>query len=153
VSKHLRVLREVGLVDVRDEGRHRMYRLNGPPGLADINALADSAPGFVWRFQTEAGDATAVRPYDDDRILINLSVWESPEALQAFVFRSAHAEVMRQRRQWFARMDDAYVVPWWVLVGHRPSVEEAIGRLDSLRIRGESPAAFSFKRIFPPLSG
>lgn len=31
VSKHLRVLREVGLVDVRDEGRQRMYRLNGKP--------------------------------------------------------------------------------------------------------------------------
>jgi DNA-binding transcriptional ArsR family regulator len=29
VSKHLRVLREVGAVDVRDEGRHRLYRLNG----------------------------------------------------------------------------------------------------------------------------
>ena len=31
VSKHLRVLRQVGLVEVRDEGRQRMYRVNGQP--------------------------------------------------------------------------------------------------------------------------
>ncbi len=31
VSKHLRVLRQVGLVDVREQGRQRMYRLNGQP--------------------------------------------------------------------------------------------------------------------------
>jgi len=31
VSKHLRVLREVGLVDVREQGRQRLYRVNGQP--------------------------------------------------------------------------------------------------------------------------
>jgi heme-degrading monooxygenase HmoA len=118
--------------------------------LADINALADSAAGFVWRFQTEAGDATAVRPYDDDRILINLSVWTSPDALQAFVHGTAHAEVMRQRRQWFAHMDDAYLVLWWVPAGHRPGVGEGVTRLEDLRIKGASPTAFTFQRIFPP---
>jgi len=63
--------------------------------LEPVNALADSAPGFVWRLQTEAGDATAIRPYDDDTILINMSVWETVEALKAFVYRTHHADVMR----------------------------------------------------------
>ena len=76
--------------------------------LADINALADVTPGFVWRLQTDAGDATAFRPYDDDRILVNLSVWEGPEQLRAFVYRSAHVEVMRQRKSWFERFDGMY---------------------------------------------
>jgi hypothetical protein len=68
------------------------FAANLPP----INALADRSPGFVWRLQTEDGDATAVRPYDDDRIMINLSVWTDFASLQTFVFRSDHAAVMRQ---------------------------------------------------------
>ena len=118
--------------------------------LGDINALADAAPGFVWRFQTEDGDATSVRPYDDDRILVNFSVWETPEQLHAFVYRTAHAEVMRRRREWFAHLHEAYTVLWWVPIGHRPSVEEARERLERLRAEAETPAAFTFKRLFPP---
>jgi heme-degrading monooxygenase HmoA len=89
------------------------------PALADfvaalepINALADGSPGFVWRLQTEDGDATAIRPYDDDTIMVNMSVWESVEALAEYVYRSAHAPVMRRRRQWFHHMAEAYVALW-----------------------------------------
>jgi heme-degrading monooxygenase HmoA len=117
--------------------------------LDEINALADRAPGFVWRFQTAEGDATALRPFDDDRILVNFSVWESPEALQQFVYRTAHVEVMRQRREWFEVMREAYLVLWWVPAGHSPTVEEAIARLETLRSRGASPEAFTFRELFP----
>src|SRR5664279_3959137 len=81
--------------------------------LDPINALADRAPGFVWRLQTEDGDATAIRPFADDRLLINMSVWESVEALANFVFGSAHAGVMRRRREWFVPMREAYTTAWW----------------------------------------
>jgi hypothetical protein len=118
--------------------------------LADVNALADRASGFVWRLQTEEGDATALRPYEDDRILVNLSVWTGLEALHQFVFRSDHAEVMRQRRAWFQRMVEAYVALWWIPTGRRPSVQEAKERLEHLRTHGETPTAFSFHRPFPP---
>ena len=118
--------------------------------LADINALADAAPGFVWRFQTEDGDATALRPYGDDRIIVNFSVWESPEALRQFVYGTAHAEVMARRRDWFERMAEAFLVLWWVPAGHRPSVQEALDRLELLRTDGPSPAAFTFKQPFVP---
>src|ERR1041384_5449278 len=77
--------------------------------LEEINALADRAPGFVWRFQNESGNATYLRPYEDDRILFNLSVWENAEALKGYVYRSAHAEVMRQRAQWFEHLSDAWL--------------------------------------------
>jgi hypothetical protein len=117
--------------------------------LADINALADTTPGFVWRLATEDGDATAVRPYADDRILINMSVWESLETLRAFVYRSGHVEVMRQRRAWFEVLSEAYLVLWWVPAGHRPAVEEAKERLEHLQRHGESAHAFSFQRSFP----
>lgn len=117
--------------------------------LEEINALADATPGFVWRLQTEAGDATSLRPYDDDRILFNLSVWESPDALRAFVYKSAHAAVMRQRKSWFERFDGAYYALWWVATGHLPSIVEAKERLQYLREHGESVHAFSFAKLFP----
>ena len=117
--------------------------------LEDINALADSAPGFVWRLKTDAGDATSLRPYDDDRILFNLSVWATPEALRQFVYRSAHTDVMRQRKSWFERFDGMYYALWWIPIGHLPSITEARGRLEHLRSHGESAHAFSFASLFP----
>ena len=74
-------------------------------GLEPINALADRSPGFVWRLQTEAGDATAIRPYDDDRVMVNLSVWGSLPALWDFVYLSRHLDLMRRRREWFERIE------------------------------------------------
>jgi hypothetical protein len=117
--------------------------------LEDINALADTSHGFVWRLQTDAGNASALRPYDDDRILFNLSVWASPEDLRDFVYRSAHAGVMRQRKSWFERFDGMYYALWWVAVGHIPSIGEAKDRLEYLRTHGESAYAFSFANMFP----
>ncbi len=118
--------------------------------LVEINALADRSPGFVWRLQTEDGDATAVRPYDDSRILINLSVWADLSALRGYVYRSAHAAVMRQRREWFERFDRVYVALWWVPAGHRPSVAEAVARLAHLAERGPTSFAFGFTEPFGP---
>lgn len=116
--------------------------------LPEINALADRSPGFVWRLQTEDGDATAVRPYEDERLLINMSVWADLDALRAYVYRSAHASVMRRRREWFERFEGVYVALWWVPAGHRPSVEEAVARLAHLEAHGPTPYAFGFAQPF-----
>jgi uncharacterized protein DUF3291 len=118
--------------------------------LDEINALADRSPGFVWRLQTEAGNATYIKPYEDDRILFNLSVWESVERLKEYVYHSAHSGVMRGRSQWFEKFDGPYMALWWVKAGHIPTVEEAKERLDHLREHGDSEFAFSFKRIYAP---
>jgi hypothetical protein len=113
-----------------------------------INALADASPGFVWRLQTSEGDATALRPYEDDRILVNLSVWADLPALSAFVYKSRHRQVLQQRRRWFERLNEFHLALWWVPAGHIPTIEEAKERLDYLRTHGESPYAFSFKKSF-----
>ena len=119
--------------------------------LEPINAIADAAPGFVWRLQTEDGDATAIRPFaEDDLLLVNMSVWRSLEALADFAYRSDHRDVMRQRRDWFERMAEAYLVLWWVPEGHIPTVDEAKARLERLRRVGPSPDAFTFRQPFPP---
>ncbi|MDQ3249150.1 MAG: DUF3291 domain-containing protein [Chloroflexota bacterium] len=117
--------------------------------LDRINALADAAPGFVWRLQSRAGNATSLRPYDD-MIIVNMSVWESLAALREYVFGVQHVEIMRKRKQWFARFDGAYTALWWVAAGHVPTVEEAKARLEHLRTQGDSAYAFSFKKLFPP---
>ena len=118
--------------------------------LPEINALADASPGFVWRLQTEDGDATAVRPYEDRTILINMSVWEDLPALRAYVYRSAHAAVMRRRREWFERFERIYVALWWVPAGHHPSVTEAVERLACLEANGPTAFAFTFGEAYDP---
>lgn len=117
--------------------------------LEPVNQLAESAPGFVWRLQTEEGNATAIRPYDDDMMLVNMSVWESVEALAAFTYDTAHRDVMRGRRQWFEKPAEAYLVLWWIPAGTRPTVADAKSRLETLRGQGPSPAAFTFRVPFP----
>ena len=129
-------------------------------GLDPVNAVADDAPGFVWRLQTEDGDATALRAFEDDAegadggILINMSVWESVEALAAFVYGPAHIAVLRRRREWFERMTDAFTALWWIPRGHIPTTQEAEDRIKHLRAHGPAPYAFTFREHFPaPDSG
>ena len=117
--------------------------------LDRINAVAEAAPGFVWRLQTDDGDATALRPLGEN-VLVNMSVWRDVAALNHYVYKSAHLEVMRRRKEWFERMAQAYLVLWWVPRGHRPTVEEAVERLELLRMQGPTPRAFNFRNAFLP---
>ena len=142
----------------RELAQMNVARLRAPldsPQLADfvgaldrINALADGSPGFVWRLQDESGNATALHPMGED-IIVNLTVWQDARFLQAYVYRSDHAAVMKRRREWFEKMD-LYLVLWWVPRGHRPSVQEGIARLDLLRSLGPSQDAFTFGKLVPP---
>jgi hypothetical protein len=134
-------------------------RLSAPldsPQLADfvanlepINAIADASPGSVWRLQTDAGDATALRFLDDDWLIVNMSVWESLEALQTYVYRSPHADVLRRRQEWFERMVEAHVALWWIEAGTIPTLSDAQERLMTLRAEGPTPYAFTLKQPYP----
>lgn len=117
--------------------------------LDEINALAEASPGFVWRLKTDAGNATELRPYEDERVMVNLSVWETPEHLKQYVYRSAHVQVMRDRKAWFERLSDVHLALWWIPAGHIPTINEAKARLHHLQHHGESEFAFSFASLFP----
>ena len=117
--------------------------------LDEINALAEASPGFVWRFQTEAGNALAERPYADPLIIVNLSVWESVDALKQYAFRTQHAAFLARREEWFEKMEAPHSVLWWTPRNVRPTVAEAKERLDRLRRLGPTPEAFAFHRFFP----
>jgi hypothetical protein len=121
--------------------------------LDPINALADRSPGFIWRLQTEDGNATAIRPYDDELMAINMSVWESLDALQQFVYRSAHIGPLRDRKQWFEPMEGPILALWWIPAGHIPTIDDAKERLEHLRQHGPSSYAFTFRAPFPSPDG
>jgi hypothetical protein len=118
--------------------------------LEAVNASADAAPGFVWRLQTSDGDATALRVFAEDDILVNLSVWETLEDLFAFTYKGGHVGAYRARGDWFHRPTEAVLALWWIAAGELPTVEDAKARLDHLRAHGPSPHAFTFKSRFPP---
>ena len=143
--------------------RHELAQLNiarlaapiDSPRLADfvanlerINALAEASPGFVWRLQDEAGDATAIRHFGDD-VIINMSVWRDVASLQDYVYRSAHTEVLRRRQEWFEKIRESYLALWWIPAGHKPSLDEAGSRLERLRENGPTAEAFTFNKTFP----
>jgi hypothetical protein len=116
--------------------------------LDAVNAAADRSEGFVWRLQGDAGDATAVRVFDDPTILVNMSVWSSAEALLKYVYQSGHGPVLRDRARWFSRMTEAHLALWWIPEAAPATVEEALRRLEFLRAHGETPFAFTFRRRF-----
>jgi hypothetical protein len=118
--------------------------------LESLNALADASPGFVWRYQTDAGDATEMRVFDDRLILFNMSVWDSVESLESYVYRSDHIQAVQNRADWFERPSRGPLALWWISAGHVPSVEEAKERFDSLWRNGAGPFAFTFRDRFVP---
>ena len=126
------------------------------PAMADfmarldtINALAEGSPGFVWRLKSDSGNATDIPVTDDPLEILNMSVWESADALFDYVYRTAHTPVMARRREWFEKPTRPHMVLWWVEAGHRPDVAEALEKLDMLAKKGPTPDAFTFKQRFP----
>jgi hypothetical protein len=121
--------------------------------LDEINTLADKSPGFIWRYVTDSRDPLD-RVFSDPLILYNLSVWESPEALHYFTYKTVHAELYAGRRQWFEEwrplMKSAFLAMWWVNAGHIPTVQESKERLALLSEKGPTPLAFHFKQRFSP---
>ena len=118
--------------------------------LDPVNGLADESEGFIWRLQTEEGNATSVRPFEDESILVNMSVWDSLENLRAFVLQPNHMQVMRESSRWFEALDGPHLVLWWVRAGHIPSPDEARKKLKFLEAHGPTAEAFNFSQVFPP---
>ncbi len=115
--------------------------------LENINALADSSPGFVWRLQTEDGDATGIDFFGYD-VLVNMSIWEDVESLHHFVYKTAHAKILRRRKEWFHHVEEAYMVLWWATEAVVPSLGEAKSKLELIKSRGPTADAFSIKQPF-----
>ncbi len=118
-----------------------------------VNEIAEKSEGFVWRLKDENNNATSLNPYDDERIIINVSVWENIESLENFMYRTFHSDFLKKRKEWFLAYGTAHTAMWWISEGHIPSIEEAVEKLDFLQKNGATPNSFDFKNKFPaPLS-
>ena len=113
--------------------------------LDRVNALAESSPGFIWRWKEEAAED----PFGDPRLIVNISVWESVEKLEAFTYKTFHSQFVRRRKEWFRHFGQAYYALWWVSAGQYPTVQQCKEKLDLLQKKGPSPEAFNFKQRFP----
>jgi hypothetical protein len=118
--------------------------------LDAVNALAEASPGFVWRLQDDDGNATGIKVFDDPLDIINLTVWESIDALADFTYRTGHVEFLRRRREFFEVPDQPILVLWWIPAGTIPTIPDALERLGHLRAHGPTPAAFTFRQRFGP---
>ena len=118
--------------------------------LQRVNRLAEVSPGYVWRLQDDSGDATSIKPFSDDLEIINLTVWESIDALADFTYRSDHVELLHRRRDFFEAPSQPILCLWWVPEGTIPTVDDAIARLEHLRTHGPTPTGFTFRQRFEP---
>jgi hypothetical protein len=118
--------------------------------LDRINSVAENSEGFVWRLKDDSNNATSIRIFDDDFLIVNLSVWQNVDALLQFVYQSDHLEIFKRRTEWFEKMPEMHMVLWYVPEGFMPSVADAVERLTHLRLHGETAYAFSFKKRFTP---
>ena len=116
--------------------------------LDEVNALAESSTGFVWRLKDEKNNATSLNPYNDNRVIVNMSVWETLDHLKDFIYHGRHADVLRSRRDWFVNFGKPFTAMWYIPAGHIPTVEEAMERLELLQKNGPTPLAFDFKTKF-----
>jgi len=122
--------------------------------LDPVNAAADLSPGFVWRLDDSNVDfdidEQAAKIFGTKKLLFNMSVWETVEALEEFTYKSDHLDVVRERAKWFEKPTRSPFVLWWIEEGHIPTIEEAKLRFDMLWDGGPTPDAFTFTTRFAP---
>ena len=123
--------------------------------LNPVNAEAENAPGFVWRLQTDEGDATSIIAFEWDvhdtaGVIVNLSTWESIDDLKDFMYSGQHVEMMKRRFEWFHKVAEATTALWWVPAGHLPTTEEAEQKVQELREKGPTPSSFNLRTLFTP---
>ena len=116
--------------------------------LDEINSLADTSPGFVWRLKTEEGDATSIQAFDDPALIVNMSVWQDIETLKTFVYKSVHVDLIRDRDAWFNKILNVHQCLWWIPAGHIPSLAEGKEKLALLQTNGPGRDAFTFSKPF-----
>ena len=132
----------------------RLRGTKGDPHMAGffdnldrVNAIADRMPGFVWRLKDESGNATNIPWPGADNMAVNMSVWDSIEALEKFVWQTAHTKIYAHKHEFFETLDTPYFVMWWIPEGHIPTLEEARERLDRFTAQGASEFAFGWADV------
>ena len=113
-----------------------------------VNGAGKRMPGFVWMMESDGGAGnTSAKINNDPRLIPNLTVWENADSLQSFVFDTIHVKFMARRTEWFEKLEAAHFVMWFVPAGHRPTLDEALERLEDLRRNGPTDRAFGWAQL------
>ena len=136
-------------------GRIKGVDMNDPvmkefvDNLTMVNTIAETSEGFIWRLKDDSDNSTAFNPFNDERIIVNMSVWENIESLETFMYKTTHVEFLKRRREWFHRYGKVYTAMWWIEANQFPSIQQAIENLDYLEKHGPTEKVFDFKKKFP----
>ncbi|MDQ7050802.1 MAG: DUF3291 domain-containing protein [Enterobacterales bacterium] len=117
--------------------------------LDEINQLAEQSEGFIWRLKTEQGDATGINAFEDDRLIINLSLWNNLDSLKHYVYQSVHIDLIQDKKHWFNKIKPAHLALWWIPEGCIPSIEQGKQKLQYLQNHGASASVFTFAKPYP----
>lgn len=117
--------------------------------LDRVNQLAEKSEGFIWRLKDESNNATDFNPFNDEQVIINLSVWKDVESLEHYVYKTFHTDFLKRKREWFQTYGKVHTALWWIRQGQFPTVDEAITKLDYLKVNGPSSLVFDFRNRFP----
>lgn len=114
-----------------------------------VNRLAESSKGFIWRLKDESNNSISFNPFNDEQVIINLSVWEDIESLEYFTYKTFHTEFIKRRKEWFQKYGKAHYALWWIKKNEFPDLTESINKLELLQTHGPSQDAFTFKTKYP----
>ena len=116
--------------------------------LDRINALAEASDGFIWRLKDEGNNATSIKIFDNDFLIVNMSMWIDVDSLFKFAYHSNHVEIFKRRKEWFSKMPEMHMALWYVPVNSMPTVKDAEERLTHIRANGPTEFAFTFQKRF-----
>lgn len=115
--------------------------------LDKVNGIGKRSKGFVWMMEGSGEPGTGNTENaigGDPQFVANLTVWESIADLEHFVWNTIHRQFYQRRAKWFEALGSQHFVMWWIEPGHRPSLEEALDRLEHLKAHGASEHAFDW---------
>jgi hypothetical protein len=117
--------------------------------LGKVNEIAEQSEGFVWRLKDEDNNATNLNPYNDEQVIVNVSVWDSIESLEHYMYKTFHSEFLKRRKEWFQSFGQVSTAMWWIKKGEIPDINQAMEKLDYLQKSGASEIVFNFKQKYP----
>jgi hypothetical protein len=117
--------------------------------LDAINQLAEESEGFVWRLKDESNNAASFNPYNNEKIIINISVWDTIETLEHFTYKTFHTDFLRRRKEWFTKYGKVNYALWWIKKDAFPTIDKCVEQLEYLKVHGPTEKAFNFKTKFP----
>jgi hypothetical protein len=117
--------------------------------LGKVNEIAEQSEGFVWRLKDEDNNATNLNPYNDEQVIVNVSVWDSIESLEHYMYKTFHSEFLKRRKEWFQSFGQVSTAMWWIKKGEIPDINQATEKLDYLQKNGASEIVFNFRQKYP----